>query len=85
MVRRRSVSLIRSGKFFETGEVNGASARDSSPLPAKNADVQVWITVPSLKIQEHHNMSGVRFEPGSSHRLTVNYNAASKTFSYVLN
>jgi tetratricopeptide (TPR) repeat protein len=53
-------------------------------FPAKNADVQVWITVPSLKIQEHHSMTG-RFAPGSSHRLIVHYNATAKTFSYELN
>ncbi len=57
----------------------------SSEFPAKNADVQVWITVPQLKIQEHHNIPGVRFEAGVSHRLVVRYDAASKTFSYVLN
>jgi len=54
-------------------------------FPAKNADVQIWITVPQLKIQEHHNMPGVRFEAGDSHRLIVHYNATAKTFSYELN
>jgi len=57
----------------------------SREFPAKNADVQVWITVPQQKIQEHHNIGGVRFEPGSTHRLIVHYNATSKTFSYELN
>ncbi|HEX6100369.1 MAG TPA: protein kinase [Thermoanaerobaculia bacterium] len=57
----------------------------SREFPAKNADVQVWITVPTQKIQEHHNLSGVRFEPGSSHRLIVRYNAATKAFSYEIN
>ncbi len=57
----------------------------SRALPAKNADVQVWVTVPALKIQEHHVIPGVRLEPGSSHRLIVHYNAATKAFSYELN
>jgi sRNA-binding protein len=57
----------------------------SRELPAKNADVQVWVTVPALKIQEHHVIPGVRLEPGSSHRLIVHYNAATKAFSYELN
>jgi serine/threonine-protein kinase len=71
--------------------VIGTLVREARPIsvsrefPAKNADVQVWITVPQQKIQEHHNIGGVRFEPGSSHRLIVHYNATSKTFSYELN
>jgi predicted Ser/Thr protein kinase len=57
----------------------------SREFPAKNADVQIWIAVPALKIQEHHSMPGVRFEPGSTHRLIVHFNAATKAFSYELN
>jgi tetratricopeptide (TPR) repeat protein len=57
----------------------------SHEFPAKNADVQIWITVPQLKIQEHHNIPAVRFEPGGNHRLIVHYNATSKTFTYELN
>jgi tetratricopeptide (TPR) repeat protein len=75
--RRRRVinTLVREARPISVGH----------EFPAKNADVQVWITVPSLKIQEHHNISGVRFEPGTSHRLIVRYNATAKTFSYELN
>jgi serine/threonine-protein kinase len=57
----------------------------SHDFPAKNADVQIWIAVPQLKIQEHHNIPGVRFEAGGSHRLIVHYNATAKTFTYELN
>jgi predicted Ser/Thr protein kinase/tetratricopeptide (TPR) repeat protein len=56
----------------------------SREFPAKSADVQIWITVPAMKIQEHHNIGGVRFEPGSAHRLVVHYNATTKAFSYSL-
>jgi tetratricopeptide (TPR) repeat protein len=54
-------------------------------FPSKNADVQVWVTVPAENVQEHHTMTAIRFEPGSSHRLTVRYDAAGKKFSYELN
>jgi predicted Ser/Thr protein kinase len=54
-------------------------------FPAKNADVQVWVSVPSLSISENHNISGARFEPGSTHRLIVRYNPATKKFTYELN
>lgn len=54
-------------------------------IPAKNADLQIWVTVPAQSIQEHHVMSGVRLEPGKQHRLVVRYDAAAKKFSYELN
>ena len=54
-------------------------------LPAKSADVQVWVSVPSLSISENHTIPGARFEPGSSHRLLVRYNPATKKFTYELN
>lgn len=75
--RRRRVigTLVREARPIST----------SRQFPPKNADIEVWITVPSQKIQEHHNISGVRFASGTSHRLIVRYNTTSKTFSYELN
>jgi predicted Ser/Thr protein kinase len=57
----------------------------NSSLPAKNADVQIWVTVPQSNVQEHHVLPAVRFEAGSSHRLTIHYDAASHKFTYELN
>jgi len=54
-------------------------------LPAKNADVQIWVSVPTLNINENHNIQGVRLEAGSSHRLIVRYNPATRKFTYELN
>jgi tetratricopeptide (TPR) repeat protein len=51
-------------------------------LPAKNADLQVWVTVPNAKVQEHHVLPSVRFQSGQTLRLTVRYEAASKRFTY---
>ena len=57
----------------------------SGTFPAKSADVQVWITVPALKINEQHTIPEVRFDPGGSHRLVIRYDAATKRFTYELN
>ena len=75
--RRRRVigTLVREPRSISVGH----------EFPAKNADVEVWVTVPAQKVQEHHRISGVRFAPGSTHRLIVHYNATQKTFSYELN
>ena len=55
--------------------------RDVTP---KNADLEIWVVVPSQKIQEHHVIRQ-NFAPGSSHRLLVTFNAQSKKFDYQLN
>ena len=57
----------------------------TNQLPAKNADVTIWVTVPALSINEHHVMPGVRLQAGAQHRLIVHYDAAAKKFSYELN
>ncbi len=54
-------------------------------FPSKNADLEVWVTVPTQKITEHHRIAAFRFEPGATHRLVVRYDRASKKFSYELN
>ena len=54
-------------------------------FPAKNADVQIWITVPASSIQEHHVLPAIRFEAGRGYQLTIRYDAASRKFSYELN
>lgn len=57
----------------------------TTSLPSKNADVQIWITVPATGIQEHHVLPAVRFEPGREYKLTVRYDAGAKSFAYELN
>jgi serine/threonine-protein kinase len=51
----------------------------------KNADIEVWVVVPSLGIQEHHVLPRINLQPGSSHRLTITADATSKKFDYSIN
>jgi len=57
----------------------------TSSFPSKNADVQIWVTAPLQNVQEHHTLPAARFDSGSSHRLTIKYDEASKKFNYELN
>jgi tetratricopeptide (TPR) repeat protein len=57
----------------------------TSSLPAKNADVQIWVTAPRQGVPEHHLIPAVRFDAGSSHRLTIHYDDVGKKFTYELN
>jgi serine/threonine protein kinase/tetratricopeptide (TPR) repeat protein len=54
-------------------------------LTPKNADVQIWISVPSRKIAEYHVIPAVRFNAGTSYRLTITYDQASRRFDYSIN
>lgn len=56
----------------------------SSAIPPKNADVEIWVVVPSQQVNEHRVLRG-NFAPGTVHRLTVAADARTKQFSYQLN
>ena len=53
-------------------------------ITPKSADVDVWVVIPSLSIQEHHTIRGT-FAPGSQHRLVVTFDPGNKTFNYQMN
>jgi serine/threonine protein kinase len=75
----------RPARFLRRASRTPRAVSVTKEFPAKNADVQIWVTVPTAQIQEHHTVSGVRFEPGGNHRLTVRYDPAGKKFTYELN
>jgi serine/threonine protein kinase len=53
-------------------------------ITPKTADVEIWVVIPSLNVQEHHSLRQ-NFLPGVAHRLTVTFNPQSKTFTYQMN
>ena len=57
----------------------------TSSFPAKNADLEIWVDVPSQRIKEYPVMQRQSFQAGATHRLTVSFNPSSKTFEYSLN
>ena len=57
----------------------------TNSLPAKNADLQIWVTVPAAGVQEHHSIPNVRLLPGGNHRLLVTYDPVTKRFAYDVN
>lgn len=75
----------KPARFLRRASKTPRVINSTKEFPAKNADVQIWVTVPALGIQEHHVMTAFRFEPSGQHRLVVRYDAASKKFSYELN
>jgi hypothetical protein len=57
----------------------------SKALTPKNADVEIWVDVPSKLIREHHVLPRQNFAPGATRQLIVSFDAASKVFAYKLN
>ncbi|HET8799182.1 MAG TPA: protein kinase [Thermoanaerobaculia bacterium] len=85
IVANEQLFTERPARFLRRASRAPRPVSTTQSLPPKNADVQIWVTVPASNVQEHHTISAVRFEPGSSHRLTIRYDAATKKFSYDLN
>ena len=56
----------------------------TSIIAAKNADVEVWVAVPSQQINEHRTLRG-NFQPGTAHRLVVTLDPNSRQLSFQLN
>ena len=75
----------RPGRLFRRASQIPRAITTSNTFPPKNADVQIWVTVPNQQIQEHRVLDARRFEAGGEYRLVVRYDPAGKTFSYDLN
>jgi serine/threonine protein kinase len=54
-------------------------------FPAKNADLDVWVVIPSLSINDHKTMSAQSFEPGVNRKLVVSIDPKSKRVDYQFN
>ncbi|MGZ8809992.1 MAG: protein kinase domain-containing protein [Thermoanaerobaculia bacterium] len=67
------------GRFIRRNVPRAISV--TSRFPPRDADVQVWIVVPSLKITEHRAIRH-NFKPGSVQKLQVTFNPQTKTFDY---
>ncbi|HEY2093503.1 MAG TPA: hypothetical protein VGJ81_16625, partial [Thermoanaerobaculia bacterium] len=88
MVKVGSDIVVREQLFSESRFLHRKAPRAvnvMNNLTPKNADVEVWVVVPSQQIQEHHVFPRVNLQPGSSHRLTITAEAASKKFEYAIN
>jgi serine/threonine protein kinase len=88
MVKFGSDIIVKEQLFSESRFLHRKSPRAvnvTNNLTPKNADVEVWVVVPSQNIQEHRVIPRVNLSPGTSHRLTITADAASKKFDYSIN
>ena len=74
---------METGRFLTRRHVP-REVQVSKEITPKNAEIEVWVVIPSLNIQEHHSIRA-NFLPGAAHRLTVTFNPQSRTFNYQMN
>jgi len=53
-------------------------------FPAKNADLEFWLVIPSLGVNFYERRS-VKFEPGVNHKLVVSFDPKTKKVDYQFN
>jgi len=70
------------GRFFRRAAPRAINV--TKQFPARVADVEIWVVVPSQNIQEH-TMLRQAFSPGTQHKLLVAFDPKSKRFTYQLN
>ncbi|HXA19965.1 MAG TPA: serine/threonine-protein kinase [Thermoanaerobaculia bacterium] len=61
------------------------SVNVTKEFPAKNADLEVWLVIPTLSVKEYHKLTAQKFEPGVNHRLVVTFDPKSKKVDYQFN
>jgi serine/threonine protein kinase len=84
VVANEPLFTVRPAKFLRRAQNVPKAVSVTHEFTAKNADVDILITVPALNINEHKSLP-FRFQPGTTHKLIVRYDAGSKNFSYELN
>ncbi|HJW96400.1 MAG TPA: serine/threonine-protein kinase [Thermoanaerobaculia bacterium] len=70
------------GRFFRRKTPRVVNV--TKDVPPANTDVEIWVVVPSMQIQERHTIHQ-NFAPGTSHKLLVSFDPASKKFGYEIN
>jgi serine/threonine protein kinase len=70
------------GRFFRRKTPRVVNV--TKEITPANTDIEIWVVVPSMSIQERHTMRQ-NFQPGSTHKLLVSYDQTSKKFDYQLN
>lgn len=61
------------------------SVNVTKEFPAKNADLEVWLVIPSLNVNDYHKLTAQKFEPGVNRRLVVTFDPKSKKVDYQFN
>jgi serine/threonine protein kinase len=87
-VRAGSDLVAQETLYSETRFLHRHESRTvnvTKEFPAKSADLDILIVIPSLNVNEHHTLPARTFEPGVNHKLTVTFDAKTKKVGYQFN
>jgi serine/threonine protein kinase len=76
-------NLWAERRFFHTHVPKQVSI--TKEFPAKNADLEFWVVVQSLGVNEHRVLRAQNFEPGINHKLVVTFDPKTKRVDFQFN
>ena len=74
--------VVRENLWYERRLIHTHAPRQvnvTKEFPAKNADLDFWVVIPSLNVSEHGAIHAQRFEPGVSHKLVLTFDSSSSS------
>lgn len=88
VVRAGSDEVARENLYNETRFLHRHEPRNvrvTKEFPAKNADLEFWVVIPSLSVNEHRKLPAQSFDPGVNRKLVVTFDPNSKRVDYQFN
>jgi serine/threonine protein kinase len=88
IVRAGSDEVARENLYTESRFFHKRSPRQvnvTKEFPAKSADLDFWLVIPSLGVNEHRTRRAQNFEPGVNRKLVVTFDPKSKQVDYQFN
>jgi serine/threonine protein kinase len=88
VVRAGSDEVARENLWSERRFIHTHVPRQvnvTKEFPAKNADLDIWVVIPSLGINDRKTMRAQSFDPGVNHKLVINIDPKSKRVDYQFN
>jgi serine/threonine protein kinase len=80
--------VARENLWYERRVIHTHAPRQvnvTKEFPAKNADLDFWVVIPSLSVSEHRKLTAQKFEPGVSRKLIVTFDPKSKKVDFQFN
>jgi serine/threonine protein kinase len=88
VVRAGSDEVARENLYNETRFLHRHEPRNvkvTKEFPAKSADLEFWVVIPSLSVNEHRKLPAQSFDPGVNRKLVVTFDPNSKRVDYQFN
>ncbi|HXH37306.1 MAG TPA: protein kinase [Thermoanaerobaculia bacterium] len=76
-------NLYTETRFLHRHEPKSVNV--TKEFPAKSADLDFWVVIPSLEVNEHRTLRARNFEPGMNHKLVVTFDPKTKKVDYLFN